>query len=47
MYGTPQGRFETGDFVMQEARRQQAGMELRKRREQKWRVVMFFPHEGE
>ncbi len=47
IFGTPLGSFETGDFVMQEARRQLAGMELRKWREQKWRVVMFFPHEGE
>ena len=47
IFGTPLGSFETGDFVMQEARRQLAGMELRKWREQKWRVVMYFPHEGE
>ena len=47
IFGTPLGSFETGDFVMQEARRQLAGMELRKWREQKWRVVMFFPHQGE
>ena len=39
IFGTPLGSFETGDFVMQEARRQLAGMELRKWREQKWRAT--------
>ncbi len=46
-YGTPLGSFETGDFVMQEARRQVARTSLLQWRREKWRVVMFFPHAGE
>ncbi len=46
-FGTPLGSFDTGDFVMQEARRALARQSLLKWREEKWRVVMFFPHEGE
>ena len=45
--GTPLGSFETGDFVMQEARRALARQSLQQWREQGWRVVMYFPHEGE
>ncbi len=46
-FGTPLGSFETGDFVMQEARRQVARGSLMQWRREKWRVVMFFPHAGE
>ncbi len=46
-YGEPLGSFDTGDFVMQEARRALARNSLLQWREQKWRVVMYFPHEGE
>ncbi len=46
-YGEPLGNFDTGDFVMQEARRELARHNLVQWREQKWRVVMYFPHEGE
>ncbi len=46
-YGTPLGSFETGDFVMQEARRQVARASLEQWKREKWRVVMFFPHAGE
>ncbi len=46
-FGTPLGSFETGDFVMQEARRQVARVSLLQWKREKWRVVMFFPHAGE
>ncbi len=46
-FGTPLGSFETGDFVMQEARRQVARLSMMQWKQQKWRVVMFFPHPGE
>ncbi len=46
-FGTPLGSFETGDFVMQEARRQVARASLLQWKREKWRVVMFFPHAGE
>ena len=47
IFGEPLGSFESGDFVMQEARRNLARMSLLKWRQEKWRVVMYFPHEGE
>ncbi len=46
-FGTPLGSFETGDFVMQEARRKVARGSLQQWKREKWRVVMFFPHAGE
>ena len=46
-YPTPLGSFDTGDFVMQEARRQFVHSILQRWRKEKWRIVMFFPHEGE
>lgn len=46
-FGSPLGSFETGDFVMQEARRALARTHLQQWKDNKWRVVMFFPHEGE
>ncbi len=46
-YGTPLGSFETGDFVMQKARRQIARASLQQWKREQWRVVMFFPHAGE
>ena len=46
-FGSPLGSFETGDFVMQEARRNLARAGLLQWRRDKWRVLMFFPHEGE
>ena len=45
--GSPLGTFETGDFVMQEARRALARQVLLRWREQGWRVLMYFPHAGE
>ncbi|MCI7004121.1 MAG: transcription-repair coupling factor [Akkermansia muciniphila] len=45
--GTPLGEFDTGDFVMQEARRALARNSLQQWRRDRWRVVMYFPHEGE
>ena len=47
IFGTPLGSFDTGDFVMQEARRAMARLSLLQWKEQNWRVVMYFPHEGE
>ncbi|MBR3943839.1 MAG: DEAD/DEAH box helicase, partial [Akkermansia sp.] len=46
-YGTPLGTFDTGDFVMQEARRALARHSLQKWKDEKWRILMFFPHAGE
>ena len=46
-FGSPLGTFDSGDFVMQEARRNLARMSLEKWKRDKWRVVMFFPHAGE
>ena len=46
-FGSPLGSFESGDFVMQEARRNLARTALLKWRQEKWRIVMYFPHEGE
>lgn len=46
-FGSPLGSFETGDFVMQEARRALARQSLETWKRRKWRVVMFFPHAGE
>lgn len=46
-FGSPLGSFETGDFVMQEARRALARQSLENWKRHKWRVVMFFPHAGE
>ncbi len=46
-FGTPLGTFDTGDFVMQEARRALARRNLQKWKDEQWRVLMFFPHEGE
>ena len=47
IYPTPLGSFDTGDFVMQEARRRYARNSLEKRRREKWRIVMYFAHESE
>ena len=46
-YGSPLGSFETGDFVMQEARRALARQSLQRWKADKWRIVMYFPHAGE
>lgn len=46
-YPTPLGTFDSGDFVMQEARRQYVHSILMQWRKDNWRIVMFFPHEGE
>lgn len=46
-FGSPLGSFDSGDFVMQEARRNIARSSLLKWRQEKWRIVMYFPHEGE
>ena len=46
-FPTPLGSFESGDFVMQEARRQFVHSILQRWRKDKWRVVMYFPHAGE
>ncbi len=46
-FASPLGSFETGDFVMQEAKRELARRQLQQWQQKKWRVVMYFPHEGE
>ncbi len=46
-FPTPLGTFESGDFVMQEARRAYVQSILQSRREEKWRLVMYFYHQGE
>ena len=46
-YATPLGAFDSGDFVMQEAKRALARINLLKWKEEKWRMVMFFPQPGE
>ena len=46
-YPTPLGSFDSGDFVMQEARRKYVRSILMRWRKEKWRIVMFFPHSGE
>lgn len=46
-YGNPLGTFDSGDFVMQEARRALARHNLIKWKENKWRIIMFFPQVGE
>ncbi len=43
----PLGSFESGDFVMQEARRGYVRRILEEWREEKWRIVMYFYHESE
>ena len=46
-FPTPLGSFESGDFVMQEARRQFVHSILMRWRKDKWRIEMYFPHAGE
>ncbi|MBT9450214.1 transcription-repair coupling factor [Akkermansia glycaniphila] len=46
-YGTPLGSFDTGDFVMQEAKRNYAHGQLEKWNRQAWEIAIFFPHPGE
>lgn len=46
-FPSPLGSFETGDFVMQEARRSLAQRNLQEWKQKHWRMVMFFPHPGE
>ena len=46
-YPTPLGSFDSGDFVMQEARRKYVHSILQRWRKDKWRIIMFFPHSGE
>lgn len=46
-FGSPLGSFETGDFVMQETRRNMARRSLEQWKRNQWRVVMYFPHRGE
>ena len=46
-FPTPLGAFDTGDFVMQEARRQFVRTNLLRWRREKQRIVMYFPHESE
>lgn len=46
-YPTPLGSFDSGDFVMQEARRKYVHSILLRWRKEKWRIIMFFPHSGE
>lgn len=46
-FPTPLGAFDTGDFVMQEARRQFVRTNLLRWRQEKQRIVMYFPHESE
>ncbi len=44
---TPQGSFESGDFVMQEACRNYIRQILKHWHDNNWRVVMYFYHESE
>lgn len=46
-FPTPLGTFESGDFVMQEARRAYVRSILQRRRDDMWRMVMYFYHDGE
>ena len=46
-FPTPLGAFDSGDFVMQEARRRFARSNLLRWRQEKQRIVMYFPHESE
>ncbi len=46
-YPSPLGSFETGDFVMQEAKRALARQQLLQWRQQKWQLHIYFPHAGE
>ncbi len=46
-FASPLGSFETGDFVMQEAKRALAQRQLTQWQKEKWRIVMYFPHQGE
>ncbi len=46
-FGSPLGSFETGDFVMQEAKRALAQRQLSQWQRENWRVVMYFPHQSE
>ncbi len=46
-FASPLGSFETGDFVMQEAKRALAQRQLQQWQEEGWRIVMYFPHAGE
>ncbi len=47
IFPTPLGFFESGDFVMQEARRQFVRNNLLQWKREKQRIVMYFPHESE
>ena len=47
IFGSPLGNFDSGDFVMQEARRELARQSLLRWKAEKWRVLMYFPHKGE
>ncbi|WP_009959636.1 transcription-repair coupling factor [Verrucomicrobium spinosum] len=47
IFENPLGVFHAGDFVVQEARREQFTRQVEDWRKQKWRVVMFFHNPGE
>ena len=46
-YDNPVGRFEAGDFILQEARRDEFAAQLREWSQDGWRVVMAFQSGGE
>ena len=46
-FPTPLGTFESGDFVMQEARRAYVQNILQHYMAEKWQLVMYFYHQGE
>jgi transcription-repair coupling factor (superfamily II helicase) len=47
IFENPLGVFHAGDFVVQQARREQFARQVEEWRSQKWRVVMFFHNPGE
>ncbi|HSJ02744.1 MAG TPA: transcription-repair coupling factor [Verrucomicrobium sp.] len=47
IFENPLGVFNAGDFVVQQARREQFTQQVEAWKKQKWRVVMFFHNPGE
>jgi len=47
IFASPLGIFDSGDFVMQEARRALATLSLLRWKAEGWRVWMYFPHASE
>lgn len=47
VFDRPLGNFETGDFVMQEAKRAMAQAQVKRWQELDWKIAFFFSHPGE